>query len=490
MDACHIAHEKFSREDIDSAARNNKLLTLEIELSLKCNFHCPYCYVPDKAALKDELNFKEICDVILQAKKLGARKIIILGGEPTLHPQFFDVIEYINSNGMRAEIFTNGSKITENFAKKLYLNGVRTVIKLNSFKPEIMKLLTGRSDSYQLAMQALQNLKKAGYPDKEHFLAVSTIICKQNLEEMAELWTWLRNQNIEPYFEIITPQGDAKENKWLEVTPEQTEKIFREIAEIDRTKFNKKWKVQPPLLGAHCLRLLYSCLVDNKGFVKPCVGISEPAGNVRNKSLADIIKESEIIQYLRDYRKRIKGPCSSCNKAEDCYGCRGAAFQQTGDPLASDPLCWKNQDKLDQIYSLPYPVKDIIPQTLSMHMIDYITRIGDKIVETEMTVRADNPFLNDNNFLTKSAYAEIIAQTVASANGFYALGHGLKQGIGYVIGMKKLKIYELAQIGDKLRIKMYKLAKFGHYGIVEGTVYLRDKILAHGELKLFGDDVE
>ncbi|MCP4176368.1 MAG: radical SAM protein [bacterium] len=490
MDVCHIAHENFSREEIDTAASNNKLLTLELELSLKCNFRCPYCYVPDKEALKDELTFKEVCDIISQAKELGARKIIILGGEPTLHPQFFKVIEFINHNGMKAEIFTNGSKITQNFANKLYLNGVRTVIKLNSFKPEIMKLLTGRSDSHNLALQALKNLKEAGYPDKNHFLAVSTVICKQNLEEITKLWTWLRNQNIEPYFEIITPQGNAKENQWLEVTPKQTEKIFREIAEIDKIKFNKKWKIQPPLVGANCLRLLYSCLIDNKGFVKPCVGISESAGNIRSKSLADIIKDSEIIQHLRDYQKRIKGPCNSCDKAEDCYGCRGAAFQQTGDPLASDPLCWKNQDKLDQIYSLPYPVKKIIPQTLSMQMIDYITKIGDKTVETEMTVRNDNPFLDENKFLSESAYPEIIAQTVASANGFYALGHGLEQGIGYVIGIKKLKVYDHAKLGDKLRVKMYKAAKFGNYGIVEGIVYLGDKILAQGELKLFGDVIE
>ncbi|HJO93642.1 MAG TPA: radical SAM protein [Victivallales bacterium] len=490
MDACHIAHENFSREEIDIAARSNKLLTLELELSLKCNFHCPYCYVPDKQALKNELTFSEICDVISQAKALGAEKIILLGGEPTLHPNFFKVIEFINSNGMKAEIFTNGSKITQKFADKLYRNNVRTVIKLNSFKPEIMELLTGRPDSYKLAMLALKNLRNAGYPDNKHFLAVSTVICKQNIEEITELWTWLRNQNIEPYFEIITPQGNAKENQWLEVTPEQTEKVFNEIAKIDSGQFNKKWKIQPPLVGSNCLRLLYSCLIDNKGFVKPCVGISESAGNIRENSLSNIIKSSEIIQYLRDYRKRIKGPCSKCDKAEECYGCRGAAFQQTGDPLASDPLCWKNQNKLDQIYSLPYPVKKIIPQTLSMQMIDYITRIGDKTVETEMTVRADNPFLEKNKFLSEYVYAEIIAQTVASANGFYALGHGIKQGIGYVIGIKKMKIFAHAKVGDKLIIKMYKTTKFGHYGVVRGTVYLGSKILAQGELKLFGDDVE
>jgi MoaA/NifB/PqqE/SkfB family radical SAM enzyme len=38
-----------------------------------------------------------------------------------------------------------------------------------------------------------------------------------------------------------------------------------------------------------------------------------------------------------------KGPCANCDLADGCYGCRGTAFQVTGDYLASDPLCWRNR---------------------------------------------------------------------------------------------------------------------------------------------------
>lgn len=39
----------------------------------------------------------------------------------------------------------------------------------------------------------------------------------------------------------------------------------------------------------------------------------------------------------------IKGPCNSCDMTDGCYGCRGAAYQLTGDYLASDPLCRRRQ---------------------------------------------------------------------------------------------------------------------------------------------------
>jgi radical SAM protein with 4Fe4S-binding SPASM domain len=65
-------------------------------------------------------------------------------------------------------------------------------------------------------------------------------------------------------------------------------------------------------------------------------------GNIREHKLADIIKGSEVINNLKNYRQMIKGECRDCDKAEECYGCRGAAFQLTGDYLASDPTCWRN----------------------------------------------------------------------------------------------------------------------------------------------------
>ena len=49
-----------------------------------------------------------------------------------------------------------------------------------------------------------------------------------------------------------------------------------------------------------------------------------------------------LLKDLKDHRNTIKGPCGTCEKADHCYGCRGAAYQMTGDYLASDPLCWRN----------------------------------------------------------------------------------------------------------------------------------------------------
>jgi radical SAM protein with 4Fe4S-binding SPASM domain len=141
---------------------------------------------------------------------------------------------------------------------------------------------------------------------------------------------------------VITPQENAAENDWLTVDGMQLKTLFEQLAAIDREKFGREWDPQPPLVGNKCMRHQVSCLVNAVGDVMPCVGVTISVGNIREHKLADIIKGSEVINNLKNYRQMIKGECRDCDKAEECYGCRGAAFQLTGDYLASDPTCWRN----------------------------------------------------------------------------------------------------------------------------------------------------
>ena len=88
---------------------------------------------------------------------------------------------------------------------------------MNSFDEARQDALAGKKGAFHIIHNALGNLKGAGYPAKDAFLALSTVICRQNRDELTGLWTWIRDNNMAPYFEIITPQGQAKNNATLEL---------------------------------------------------------------------------------------------------------------------------------------------------------------------------------------------------------------------------------------------------------------------------------
>lgn len=337
-----IYNLEFTEQEIQEAVATDKLLSMEIEFSRICNFRCSYCYVEGKVEYSDELCREEIKDVILQAKKLGARKIIILGGEPSIYPHLVEMLRFLGNEGLEIEMFTNGSGIDKDLAAVLAEEKARVVLKLNSRDEGIQDQLAGKKGAAKIINTALANLQKAGYPSKELFLAISTVICKQNIQELPEMWEWLRQKNIEPYFEVITPQANAVENNWLGVDSCELKKLFTRLSDIDHEKFNRNWEPQPPLVGNKCMRHQVSCVVTANGDVMPCVGVTIALDNIRNNTLGHILKNSEVINNLKNYREMIKGECLSCEKAAECYGCRGAAYQLTGDYLASDPTCWRN----------------------------------------------------------------------------------------------------------------------------------------------------
>ncbi len=477
---------EFAPELIDAAMARRGLLSIEIELSRLCNFRCPYCYASAKGDAATELDDAQLRDVIVQAQELGARKIIVLGGEPMLHPRLFSTLEFIHERGLESEMFTNGTGISARKARLLYELQVNVALKMNTFDRRTQDMLAGHDGAYDIIHAALRNLTEAGYPGPglRPFLAVSTIMCSLNEHELVKLWIWLRDRNILPYFEMVTPQGNAVENDWLPLDPERNRQIFEEIRRIDRERYDQTWLPQPPLVAHRCQRHKFSCLVNAQGEVMPCVGVPIVVGNVRERRLADILADSEVVHDLRNHRQWIKGPCGQCEMSEHCYGCRGAAYNLTGDYLGSDPRCWRNLDRQDEVDQLPAPVASDIPHQPPMRIVDTLLAVGERSAETLTEIRPDMPFVDADGKLDEIMYLEIVAQSIAALNGFRERVNG-NRSQGYLLGAKSFRVHRSAAVGDVLNVVVRKTAKFGDFGIINGVIRRGETVLAEGDIKVW-----
>ena len=336
----------FSQAEIAACLAEDGLLSLELEFTKKCNLRCTYCYSSAGDALAEELTLDELVGVIEQARQLGARKIVLLGGgEPFLFPHLKEVIRHIHSLGLSQAVFTNGTLLTRELCRFLFAHRVSVAIKRNSFRPAIQDTLAGVTGAHRPINRGLRLLMEEGYPAKDRPLCIQTVICRQNREEIEEMWIWARDRGITPYFEVLTNQGRARQNPHLALTPGETQTIFQMLSEIDHRRFGSRWLPRPPIAGFTCRRHLYSCLVNSQGFVQPCTGVDLSVGNIREKSLAAVLRESGVIRDLRGIYRHIDPKCQACGFAGECYGCRGNAYQATGSYLAADPACWLNQPK-------------------------------------------------------------------------------------------------------------------------------------------------
>ncbi len=451
----------YTPEEIRAVPQGH-LLSMEIEFSRKCNYRCPYCYASADAGGSPELSDAEIQDVLRQAAALGARKIVILGGEPMLDPELEEKIEWIDALGMGVEIFTNGSLMTEERAAFFFRKNCRIVVKLNTLNPALHDELTGHRDSLALSLKTIRLLKEAGYGSSDGMLCAATVLSASNLEEAPALWRTLRQWNIAPYFECLTPQGRLLEYRSLLPEIRRVKRVFEEIAAID-AEYGHMWDIQPPLVGQKCFRHQYSCVVNSNGNVIPCVGLDAVIGNIRDQKLGEILAESLILRNLRDYRKHLKTPCRECEKSDHCYGCRGTAWQLTGDYLAADPMCWNNADQWKKIDVLPVDASPLIPHRPPVAMAGQIVKITDRGGETLSVIRPDNPFLKGDGTLDSSALIELAAQSAAALDSF--MNHKTVRP-GMLAGVNSFSVSGRVRAGDSIRISCRKESEFPPWHII------------------------
>ncbi|MCP4106697.1 MAG: SPASM domain-containing protein [Desulfobacteraceae bacterium] len=238
-----------------------------------------------------------------------------------------------------------------------------------------------------------------------------------------------------------------------------------------------------------CLKHKNSCFIGLDGIVYPCAGLPLAIGDIRRDSLRKIFADSEVIENLRNHEYRIKGPCRRCENFSDCYGCRARTFALTGDYLGSDPLCPKNQDKLDEITYLPMPVDNLIPQKQGMRVVSALLKVGERTATTESVFSNKSPFIKESGCLEEVAFMEIMAQSAAVMNGFEKYDTGAPAPDGFLIGGREINIYSKAFVKEKLITDIYKTARFGNFGVLTATIKHNDDLIAEGEIKIYDNQL-
>ncbi|MCX5694279.1 MAG: radical SAM protein [Candidatus Omnitrophica bacterium] len=104
-----------------------------------CNQSCPYCFAKEEPALEKKLHpnyikLKELSVIIDFLKQSKETRVGILGGEPTLHPEFKKAMAMVIQAGLGVTIFTNGLMDRDNstFLKGIQARKCNVLLNLNS----------------------------------------------------------------------------------------------------------------------------------------------------------------------------------------------------------------------------------------------------------------------------------------------------------------------------------------------------------------------
>lgn len=102
--------------------------TLQMFITGACNLRCPACFFRKhyKTGVMDLDTYKSYVEPLAGLGEIG--KVIILGGEPTLHPDLPKMIEFNNSLGLNTTLYTNGHRLHQLYNVDLRSTSIRVSI--------------------------------------------------------------------------------------------------------------------------------------------------------------------------------------------------------------------------------------------------------------------------------------------------------------------------------------------------------------------------
>jgi MoaA/NifB/PqqE/SkfB family radical SAM enzyme len=304
----------FSEQEKEKARTENKLLFISLMTNSVCNLSCPDCYVGKKELKGNELTLEERKKVLDNAQDLGARTLRIAGeGEPLLDRNFWETIDHAtNKLGLDAFFFTNGTKIDEETATRIYENPRLTAVLKFSGSPRVMEYLTGNMGKFReedfiehdgiMIPKYVKNMIDVGMnqPDESgnSRLGIEFLLRKSNYGFAFDIFRWARRNNVVPYFEQNLEAGSA--NVWSSYTQERVDDkdafaLSQRLLEIDENEFGFTWKPSIPYLVGGiceseldgCKKFTYNIVVSSNGEMYPCYAANFSLGNIRDVSLRE-----------------------------------------------------------------------------------------------------------------------------------------------------------------------------------------------------------
>lgn len=333
-----------------------------------CNLKCLHCYQRADKPTPDELTLEEKLNVVDQLDRAGVAAIALSGGEPTIHPHFYTILNEMTKRGIYAAVATNGWVFAdmEKLEKAVKLGLRYAEISLDSADPKKHDHFRGVPGAWERAVKALENTVKLGI---SHAMAIT--LTKLNYNEIENILDLAESIGVQRvvFFNFV-PVGRGKENMWLDLAPDEREEALRTLykemrkrgkmqivstapqyarvvlqmsggEEVAPTHFyvgnDKIVKSVAEYVGGCGAGRIYAAIEPN-GDLTPCVFLPIKVGNLREKDFSYIWENSQLLKDLRD-REKLKGPCGKCPYKYVCGGCRARAYAYFNDPLAPDPGC-------------------------------------------------------------------------------------------------------------------------------------------------------
>ncbi len=326
-----------------------------------CNLRCRHCWIAPKyqgegqsyPALELDL-FRSIID---QAKPLGLTAVKLTGGEPLLHPEINEILEFIHREGLRLTVETNGVLCAPELASKMAAcKDAFVSVSLDGPDPETHEWVRGVTGCFEASLEGIRNLLKAGLKPQ-----IIMTLMRRNKDQMAAMvdlaeqlgagsvkfnvvQPTARGEQMHKTGETLSIEELLEKGRWVETTLATSTSLplyyshpmaFRPLGKMFGEKGNG--------CGVCGIRGILGVLAN--GSYALC-GIGETVhelvfGQAVKDPLEDIWKNAPVLVEIRHGLPfLLEGICGDCLMKEICLGsCIAQNFYRSRNIWAANWYC-------------------------------------------------------------------------------------------------------------------------------------------------------
>ena len=174
-----VADKAASHEEAAHDKRN------WVRLTFDCNDHCIFCLDADAHDGTVRSN-EDVKRQILDGRRAGATRLILSGGEPTIHPQYIDFVRLGRLAGYpKVQTVTNGRMFAYgDFLKRCLDAGLDEItFSLHGPNAKVHDALVGTKGAFDEEMKGLKSALADGRP----IVNVDVVVNRANVKHVAEM---------------------------------------------------------------------------------------------------------------------------------------------------------------------------------------------------------------------------------------------------------------------------------------------------------------